>query len=60
MREMLQAIVWVILLTIMQIIEVGCLWLLRVVIDWWLDIDYVKKIKEWIGKGDSQRRDYTA
>lgn len=50
MREMLQAIVWVILLTIMQIVEVGCLWLLRVVIDWWLDIDYVKKLKEWIEK----------
>ena len=49
MRGMLEAVAWVILLTIMQIVEAGCLWVLRVVIDWWLDIDYVKKIKEWLG-----------
>ena len=29
---------------------VGGLWILRMVIDWWLDIDYVEKIKEWIDK----------
>lgn len=50
MRGMLEAIAWVILLTIMQIVEAGCLWVLRVVIDWWLDIDYVEKIKEWLKK----------
>lgn len=42
--------IWIcILIAVSLIILVGCLWLLRVAIDWWLDLDYVKKIKEFIG-----------
>lgn len=43
--------IWIcILIAVSLIILVGCLWLLRVAIDWWLDIDYVKKIKEFTGR----------
>lgn len=41
--------VWItIFLVISLVVLVGFLWVLRVALDWWLDIDYVKKIKEWI------------
>ena len=38
----------VIFIVISLIILVGCLWLLRVVMDWWLNIDYVEKIMRWV------------
>ena len=44
----IRSLAWIIWVTILQIVEVGCLWVLRVMIDWWLDIDYVKKAEEWI------------
>ena len=43
----LWSVVWI--LTI-QIVIIGELWVLRVAIEWWLDIDYVKRIEEWIRK----------
>lgn len=45
----LLCIMWII---IIEIVIVGLLWVLRVAIDWWLDIDYVVKIKEWIKKNE--------
>ena len=41
-------IIWLAIFAVLSLaILAGCLWLLRVAIDWWLDIDYIKKIKEW-------------
>jgi hypothetical protein len=41
--------IWLLIFTVLSLmILFGCLWLLRVAIEWWLDVDYVKKIKEWI------------
>lgn len=37
---------------IIEIVIIGLFWVLRVAIDWWLDIDYVVKIKEWIKKNE--------
>lgn len=39
-----------ILLIAYLIVVIGGLWVLRVAIDWWLDIDYVKKLKTWVEK----------
>lgn len=35
---------------IIQIVIIGELWVLRVAIEWWLDVDYVKRIEQWIMK----------
>lgn len=43
----LLSVIWVL---VIQIFIIGELWVLRVAIDWWLDIDYVKRIEEWIRK----------
>lgn len=41
--------IWICIFVVISLLVLtGCLWLLRVALDWWLDIDYVKKIKEWI------------
>lgn len=41
--------IWILIFIVLSLfILVGCLWLLRVITEWWLDIDYVKKIKEWM------------
>jgi hypothetical protein len=47
----------VIFIVISLIILAGCLWLLRVVTEWWLSIDYVEKIMRWIKneQSDSDR-----
>lgn len=42
-----------VLLTCILIALVGSLWVLRVVVDWWLDVDYVKAIKELLLKNKS-------
>lgn len=47
----LLSVVW---LLIIQIFIIGELWVLRVAIEWWLDIDYVRKIEEWLKKKISQ------
>ena len=42
---------WVCIFTVVSLIVLaGCMWLLRVALDWWLDIDYVKKLKEWVNE----------
>ena len=38
------------LLIVYLIIDVFCLWILRVALNWWLDIDYVEKINKLIAK----------
>ena len=43
----LLSVVWIL---IIQIFIIGELWVLRVAIEWWLDVDYVKRIEEWIRK----------
>ena len=43
----LLSVVW---LLIIQIFIIGELWVLSVAIDWWLDVDYVKKVEQWIMK----------
>ncbi len=41
--------IWILIFIVLSlIILAGCLWLLRVALEWWLNIDYVKSIKEWI------------
>ena len=45
---------WLIFLVLSLTILVGCLWILRVMIDWWLDIDYVRKMKEWLDNDKHQ------
>ena len=46
--------VWITIFLVLSLtILVGVLWVLRVAVDWWLDIDYVKKIKEWISNEQS-------
>jgi hypothetical protein len=41
--------VWITIFLVLSLfILVSVLWLLRVALDWWLDIDYVKKIEDWI------------
>lgn len=47
----LLSVVWML---IIQIVIIGELWVLRVAIEWWLDIDYVRKIEEWLKKKISQ------
>lgn len=49
--------VWILIFFVLSLcILVGCLWLLRVIIDWWLDLDYVKKLKEFMNEqNDSDR-----
>ena len=47
----LLSVVW---LLIIQIFIIGELWVLRVAIEWWLDIDYARKIEEWLKKKISQ------
>lgn len=32
------------------IVIAGELWVLRVALDWWLNIDYVKEIRKWLNK----------
>lgn len=42
-------ILWIMILAVISMaVLAGALWVLRVAVDWWLDIDYVKKIKEFI------------
>ena len=48
--EFVKFLLSLILVTIMQIFLVGCLWVLRVAIDWWLDVDYVEVIKKWMNQ----------
>ena len=48
----LLSVIWVL---VIQIVIIGELWVLRVAIDWWLDIDYVKRIEEWIRKKGSTK-----
>lgn len=38
----------VLLLTSLLLVCIGSLWVLRVAIDWWLNVDYVEVIKRWI------------
>lgn len=41
--------IWcLIIFTALEIVFVGELWVLRVAIDWWLNIDYVEEIKKWL------------
>ena len=47
----LLSVVWML---IIQIVIIGELWVLRVAIEWWLDVDYVKKVEQWIMKKISQ------
>ena len=57
MRIITEFLWQVIFIVISLIILVGCLWLLRVVTEWWLSIDYVEKIMRWIKneQSDSDR-----
>ena len=51
--------IWVCIFIVLSLfILVGCLWLLRVALDWWLDIDYVKKIKEWVNEQSNTDRQH--
>ena len=43
----LWSVVWILAI---QIVIIGELWVLRVAIEWWLGMDYVKRIEEWIRK----------
>ena len=44
-------IIWFLIFVVLSLfILVGCLWLLRVITEWWLNIDYVKEIREWLKK----------
>lgn len=44
-------LVGILLITMLLITVIGSLWVLRVAVDWWLEIDYVKetkrRIEEW-------------
>lgn len=49
-KTIFNALLITILIFSLLIVDVGCLWVLRVAIDWWLDIDYVERIKQWMKK----------
>lgn len=49
-RFLANGILSVLLLTVFEIVTIGSLWVLRVAIDWWLDVDYVTVLKRWIKK----------
>ena len=56
-RFLLMSILGLLLIATFVIVDIGFLWVLRVAIDWWLDVDYVEKAKEWIyGKGKENHR----
>lgn len=40
----------ILLLTCLLIVVAGSLWVLRVVVNWWLDVDYVEEFRKWIKK----------
>lgn len=46
-RYLFDTLMVLILFTAIEIALVGSLWVLRVVIDWWLDVDYVEVLKKW-------------
>lgn len=48
MKVIFNGFMAVILVLLFEIAIVLMLWVLRVAIDWWLDIDYVEKINEWL------------
>ena len=47
MIELIKSLLQIIFLLLMEIFIVGSLFVLRVMINWWLDIDYVEKFKQW-------------
>lgn len=47
MRDAFYTLASVVWYTFMQIVFVGSLWVLRVAICWWLDIDYVEKLRNF-------------
>lgn len=48
----LKLLLTLIMMIVFEITLIFCLWLLRIAIDWWLDIDYVEKLKKWVNKND--------
>lgn len=41
-------IIWYLIFTVLSLfILAACLWLLRITIQWWLDVDYIEMIKRW-------------
>lgn len=41
--------IWITTLFVASLIPlVGTLWVLRVAIDWWLEVDYVKAVRRWM------------
>lgn len=48
MKVIFNGFMAVILVLLFEIAIVLMLWVLRVAIDWWLDIDYVEKLYEFI------------
>ena len=51
--RLFNALLLTIMFFVLLITEVCCLWVLRVALNWWLDIDYVEKIKRWAKGGKS-------
>lgn len=49
-RFLAEGILSILLLTIFEIVTIGSLWVLRVAINWWLDVDYVEVLKRWTKK----------
>ena len=37
----------ILLFCILLIVIVGTLWVLRVAVFWWFDVDYVEEVKKW-------------
>lgn len=50
---LIKALCIILLVTCILIAIIGSLWVLRVAIDWWLDVDYVKAIKSLLVKNKS-------
>ena len=49
-RFLWNALMVILLFEAMSFVIIGGAWVLRIAIDWWLGVDYVEKIKEWINK----------
>lgn len=45
-----QLLLITILFICLSMVIVGGLWVLRVAIRWWLDVDYVEELKRWAKK----------
>ena len=55
---MLKTVAFIFLLIMFLIVITGGLWVLRVMVYWWLDIDYVQKIKEEWREHASKRKNH--